>query len=85
MGLLQGPRLMAWVTKNPIRGNHWVPLGFRALLGSVKSWGGGRWALVAIAYFLYPLPLCYADGPDLYQHVEGGQKLWQLQKIDERV
>ena len=37
MGLLQGPRLMAWTTKSPIRGNHWwVPLGCRALLGSVK-------------------------------------------------
>ena len=37
MGLLQGPRLMTWTTKNPIRGNHWVPLGCRALLGSVKG------------------------------------------------
>ena len=37
MGLLQGPRLMAWITKNPIRGNHRVPLGCRALLGSVKN------------------------------------------------
>ena len=37
MGLLQGPRLMAWTTKSPIRGNHWVPLGCRALLGSVKQ------------------------------------------------
>ena len=36
MGLLQGPRLMAWTTKSPIQGNHWVPLGCRALLGSVK-------------------------------------------------
>ena len=36
MGLLQGPRLMAWTTKSPIRGNHWVSLGCRALLGSVK-------------------------------------------------
>ena len=36
MGLLQGPRLMAWITKSPIRGNNWVPLGSRALLGSVK-------------------------------------------------
>ena len=36
MGLLQGPRLMAWTTKSPIRGNHWVLLGCRALLGSVK-------------------------------------------------
>ena len=36
MGLLQGPRLMAWTTKSPIRGNHWVPLGCRALLGSVN-------------------------------------------------
>ena len=36
MGLLQGPRLMAWTTKSPIRENHWVPLGCRALLGSVK-------------------------------------------------
>ena len=35
--LLQGPRLMAWTTKSPIRGNHWVPLGCRALLGSVKQ------------------------------------------------
>ena len=24
-------------------------------------------------------------GSDLYQQVEGGQKLWQLRKIDERV
>ena len=37
MGLLQGPRLMAWTTKSPIWGNHWVPLGCRALLGSVNS------------------------------------------------
>ena len=28
---------MAWTTKSPIRGNQWVPLGFRALLGSVKG------------------------------------------------
>ena len=35
MGLLQGPRLMAWTTKSPI--NHYVPLGCKALLGSVKS------------------------------------------------
>ena len=34
--LLQGPRLMARTTKSPIRGNHWVPLGCRAHLGSVK-------------------------------------------------
>jgi hypothetical protein len=27
---------MAWTTTSPIRGNHWVPLGCRALLGSVK-------------------------------------------------
>jgi hypothetical protein len=32
-GSLQGPRLIAWNTKNPIQGNHWVPLGCRALLG----------------------------------------------------
>ena len=31
------PRLMAWTTKSPIRGNHWGPLGCRALLGSVKA------------------------------------------------
>ena len=37
MGLLQGPRLMAWTSKSPIRGNHWVPLGCRAHLGSVKD------------------------------------------------
>ena len=37
MGLLQGPRLMAWTTKSPILGNHWVPLGCRVLLGSVKQ------------------------------------------------
>ena len=36
MGLLQGPRLMAWITKSPIWGNHWVPLCCRALLGSVN-------------------------------------------------
>ena len=27
---------MAWTTKSPIRGNHWVPLSCRALLGSVN-------------------------------------------------
>jgi hypothetical protein len=27
---------MAWTTKSPIRENHWVPLGCRPLLGSVK-------------------------------------------------
>jgi hypothetical protein len=32
MGLL----LMAWTTKSPIWGNHWVPLGCRDLLGSVN-------------------------------------------------
>ena len=37
MGLLQGPRLMTWTTKSPIRGNHWVPLVCRALLGSVNK------------------------------------------------
>ena len=37
MGLLQEPRLMAWTTKSPFRGNHWVSLGCRALLGSVKK------------------------------------------------
>ena len=31
--------MMAWTTKNPIPGNHWVPLGCRALLGSVKRQG----------------------------------------------
>ena len=36
IGLLQGPRLMAWTTKSPVRGNHWVPWGCRAHLGSVK-------------------------------------------------
>ena len=36
MGLLQGPRLMARTTKSPIRRNHWVPLGCRGHLGSVK-------------------------------------------------
>ena len=36
IGLLQGPRLMAWTKKSPIQGNHWVPLGYRALLGSVN-------------------------------------------------
>ena len=36
MGILHGPRLMAWTTKSPIRGNHWVPSGCRAHLGSVK-------------------------------------------------
>jgi hypothetical protein len=38
MGLLQGPRLMAWTTKRTIPGKHWVPLGCRALLGSVKTY-----------------------------------------------
>ena len=33
---LQGTRLMAWTTKRPIRGNHWILLGCKALLGSVK-------------------------------------------------
>jgi hypothetical protein len=28
---------MAWTIKSPIQENHWVPLGFRALLGSVKK------------------------------------------------
>ena len=37
MGLLQGPRLMAWTTKSPIQGNHWVPLGCRALLMALLS------------------------------------------------
>ena len=37
MGLLQGPRLMARTTKSPIRRNHWVPLGCRGHLGSVKE------------------------------------------------
>ena len=27
---------MAWTTKSPIWGNHWVPLGCKALLGSIK-------------------------------------------------
>ena len=36
MGLLQGPRLMARTTKSPIQRNHWVPLGCRGHLGSVK-------------------------------------------------
>ena len=37
MGLLEGTRLMAWTTKSPIQENHWVPVGCRALLGSVQS------------------------------------------------
>ena len=37
MGLLKGLRLIAWTTKSSIRGNHWVPLGCMALLGSVKA------------------------------------------------
>ena len=36
MGLLEGTRLMAWTTKSPIQENHWVPVGCRALLGSVN-------------------------------------------------
>ena len=36
MSLLQGFRLMAWTTKSLIQGNQWVPLGCRALLGSVR-------------------------------------------------
>ena len=36
MGLLQGPRLMAWTTKSPIVENHWVPWGCMAHLGSVN-------------------------------------------------
>ena len=36
MGLLQGPRLMAWTTKSPILENHWVLWGCMAHLGSVK-------------------------------------------------
>ena len=32
MGLLQGPRLIAWTTKSPIRGNHWVAIGCKELL-----------------------------------------------------
>ena len=36
MGFLQGPRLMTWTTKSTIQGDHLVPLGFKALLGSVK-------------------------------------------------
>ena len=31
------PRLIARNTKNPMQGNHWVPLGCRALPGSVKA------------------------------------------------
>ena len=34
MGLLQRPRVIAWTTKSPIRGNHWVPFGCKDLLGS---------------------------------------------------
>ena len=37
MGFLQRPRLMGWTTKSSIGGNHWVPIGCRALLGSVKD------------------------------------------------
>ena len=37
VSLLQVPRLMAWTTKSPIQGNHRVPSGCRALLGSVQS------------------------------------------------
>ena len=36
VGLLLGPRLMAWTTKSPIWVNHWVTLGYSALLGSIK-------------------------------------------------
>ena len=36
MGILQGPRLMAWTTKSPILENHWVPWGCMAHLGSVN-------------------------------------------------
>ena len=38
LGHLQGPRLMAWTTKSPIRENRWVPWGCRAHLGSVKQY-----------------------------------------------
>jgi hypothetical protein len=37
MGLLQGPKMIALTTKSPIWENHWVPLGCRAMLGSVKD------------------------------------------------
>ena len=38
MGFIQGVRLMAWTTRHKMSnsGNHWVPLAYRALLGSVK-------------------------------------------------
>ena len=42
MGLLQGPRLMAWTTKSPIPRNHWVPIGCWALLVSVKQLEGKK-------------------------------------------
>ena len=45
MGLLQGPRLIARTTKSPIRRNHWVPLGCRGHLGSVKSLLNPKWIL----------------------------------------
>ena len=38
IGFLHGPRLMARTTKSPIRGNLWVPLSFRAHLGTVNIW-----------------------------------------------
>ena len=60
MGLLQGPRLMAWTTKSPIRGNHWVPLGCRALLGSVK---------IIMHYVLNVKPVC------CYYAIQGRRKV----------
>ena len=48
IGHLHGPRLMALTTKSPIRGNHWVPWGCGAHLGSVRMCDLAKWWKVPV-------------------------------------
>jgi hypothetical protein len=45
---------MAWTTKSPIQGNHWVPLGCRVLLGYITSVVYPKRAQSAIPEHVFP-------------------------------
>ena len=64
MGLLQGPRRMAWTTKSPIWGNHWVPLGCRAILGSVKH----KIIDIPLKYWKYGKKYCSNKNSGVWTH-----------------
>ena len=66
---------MAWTTKSPIQGNHWVPLGCRALLGSVKY---NLPNILNIKFFI--LPDEAGEGEDSPPNTNGSARPFQSKK-----